>query len=230
MFAHFERHRAGRAGWLRAAVLGADDGLVSIAALLVGVAASGASRNTILTSGFAALSAGAMAMALGEYVSVSAQADVEKADRLREQRELATAPQAELRELTAIYQERGLPPALATEVAAALHAHDPLTTHLRDELGHTEVSSARPLQAAVASGASFAAGTVVPLVAAAASPAPARSLLIGAVTLTALAALGAAGAGLGGAPRTRGALRVGIGGALALAVTYGVGSLFGAAG
>jgi len=210
-------------------VLGADDGLVSTAALLVGVAASGASKNAILTAGIAALSAGAMAMAIGEYVSVSAQADTESADRRREEGELAAHPHAELRELTLIYEKRGLPPELAAEVAVALQDKDPLGAHLRDELGHTEAGAARPLQAAIASAASFAAGAIIPLLTAALSPAGPRSIVIAAVTLVALCALGVLGATLGGAPRTRAALRVGIGGALALGVTYGIGALFGAA-
>jgi len=210
-------------------VLGADDGLVSTAALLVGVAASGASRNGILTAGVAALSAGAMAMAIGEYVSVSAQADTENADRRRETEELAADPQAELHELTAIYEERGLPFELASEVAAVLHAKDPLAAHLRDELGHTEAGAARPLQAAVASAASFAVGAAVPLLAAALASSGIRTVVIAAVTLVALCVLGVVGAALGSAPRVRGALRVGVGGALALAVTYGIGALFGSA-
>ena len=229
MLPHFEQHRSGRTGWLRAAVLGADDGLVSTAALLVGVAASGASRNEILTAGVAALSAGAMAMAIGEYVSVSAQSDTETADRRREATELAADPQSELLELIAIYERRGLPPELASEVAAVLQEKDPLASHLRDELGHTEASAARPLQAAVASAASFAAGAMIPLLTAALTPAGPRTTVIAAVTLLALCVLGVVGAGLGGAPRLRAALRVGIGGALALAVTYGIGALFGSA-
>lgn len=227
---HAERHRSGRSAWLRAAVLGADDGLVSTAALLVGVVASGASRNAVLTAGVAALSAGAMAMAIGEYVSVSAQADTETADRRREGLELEANPESELGELTAIYERRGLPPDLAAKVAAVLQEKDPLAAHLRDELGLTEARGAKPLQAAVASAASFAAGAVVPLVTAALVPAASRTAVIATITLVALVALGIAGAALGGAPRTRGALRVGIGGALALAVTYGIGSLFGAGG
>jgi len=224
---HFERHRSGRSGWLRAAVLGADDGLVSTAALLVGVAASGASRNAILTAGVAALSAGAMAMAIGEYVSVSAQADTESADRRREEAELADDPEAELLELTAIYERRGLAPGLASEVATALQDADPLAAHVRDELGQTPAGTARPFQAAAASAASFAAGAVIPLIVAAVAPSGPRSAVIAAVTLVALCLLGVLGATLGGAPRTRAALRVGIGGALALAVTYGIGALFG---
>jgi VIT1/CCC1 family predicted Fe2+/Mn2+ transporter len=227
MDAHPERHRSSRAAWLRAAVLGADDGLVSTAALLVGVAASGAARNALLVAGIAALTAGAMAMATGEYVSVSAQSDTESADRRREERELATDPDAELAELIAIYQDRGLPQALATEVATTLHASDPLAAHLLDELGQTEGGGARPVQAAVTSAASFAIGAAVPLLAAAVSPATPRSIVIAAVTLVALCILGAVGASLGGASRVRGSLRIGVGGGIAMAVTYGVGALFG---
>ena len=229
MIPHIERHRLERSGWLRAVVLGADDGLVSTAALLVGLVASGSSRNAILTAGIAALTAGAMAMAIGEYVSVSAQADTENADRRREELELAANPEVELEELTTIYRDRGLPSDLAAEVAAALQAHDPLVAHLRDELGHTPAGAARPIQAAVASASSFACGAVVPLLTAVFFGATYRTSAIASITLVAMCALGAIGAGLGGASRTRGALRVGIGGALALAVTYGVGSLFGAA-
>ena len=168
-----------------------------------------------------------MAMAIGEYVSVSAQADTEKSDRRREEAEHATDPESELRELTAIYQERGLPPALAAEVATALHAHDPLGAHLRDELGHTETSTARPLQAAGVSATSFALGALIPLLAAALTSAGARTLVIAGITLLSLCVLGVVGAALGGASRLRGALRVGIGGAVALTVTYGIGALVG---
>lgn len=229
MRSHFEGHRSRRSGWLRAAVLGADDGLVSTAALLVGVAASGATKNSILTAGVAALSAGAMAMALGEYVSVSAQADTETADRNREERELIDNPKAELHELTSIYRERGLSPELAAEVAAALQERDSLTAHLRDELGFSDASRARPIQAAAASAASFAAGAAIPLITAALSASRSRSVVIAGITLGALCILGVVGAAIGGAPRLRGALRVGLGGALALTVTYGVGALFGSA-
>lgn len=226
---HFERHRSQRTGWLRAAILGADDGLVSTAALMLGVAAAGASRAAILTAGLAALTAGAMAMGIGEFVSVSAQADAERADRRREERELAAHPQTELRELTAIYRDRGLPAELATEVARTLHERDPLGAHLRDELGYTAAGAARPVQAALTSAGSFALGAVVPLISAALTRGGARSAVVAAVTLVALSSLGGTGAALGGASRTKGALRVGLGGALALAVTYGVGALFGAA-
>ena len=152
---HLERHTASRAGWLRAAVLGANDGLVSTASLMVGIAASGASTGAVLTAGLAGLAAGSMAMAAGEYVSVSSQVDVEKADRAKEERELATDPENELRELVGIYESRGLPTALAQQVAEALHESGPLEAHLRDELGHSEALAARPLQASVASAVSF---------------------------------------------------------------------------
>ena len=226
---HFERHRSERSGWLRASVLGADDGLVSTAALLVGVAASGSSRGAILTAGVAALSAGAMAMAIGEYVSVSAQADTESGDRRREQEELDVDPQGELLELAAIYEGRGLPSTLALEVATILQKHDPLGAHLRDELGHTQASAARPMQAALASASSFAVGASIPLLAAALSPAGPRTVIIAIVTLVSLCLLGVVGAALGSASRIRGALRVGVGGVLALAVTYGIGAFFGTA-
>lgn len=152
---HSERHRGEHAGWLRAAVLGANDGLVSTASLMVGVAASGAAAGAVLTAGLAGLAAGAMAMAAGEYVSVSSQVDVERGDRAKEERELATDPDAELSELAGIYRDRGLPAELAAQVAVALHDNDPLTAHLRDELGHSEITAARPTQAAMASAASF---------------------------------------------------------------------------
>lgn len=170
VFLHSERHRSGRSGWLRAAVLGADDGLVSTAALLVGLVAAGATRNALLTAGAAALTAGSLAMAIGEYVSVSAQADTEKADRNREKIELDTQPDQELKELVQIYQDRGLPPELATSVSEILHQQDALQAHLRDELGHAEHSMARPLQAASVSAASFGAEAALPLLAAAVSP------------------------------------------------------------
>ena len=210
-------------------MLGADDGLVSTAALLIGVAASGASRNAVLTAGIAALTAGAMAMAIGEWVSVSAQADTEQADRRLEQHELADYPEQELHELISIYRGRGLPDDLATQVATALQAHDPLGSHLRDELGHSSATAARPFQASVASAASFAVGAAVPLVTAALSPAGARTALIATITLVALCALGALGAVLGEARQLRAAVRVGVGGVLAMSVTYGFGALFGAA-
>ena len=160
---HAEAHRGQHAGWLRAAVLGANDGLVSTASLMVGVAASGAAAATVLTAGIAGLAAGSMAMAAGEYVSVSSQVDVERGDRAKEQRELAADPHAELAELAGIYRDRGLPDDLANQVAQALHAADPLAAHLRDELGHSQLTAARPLQAAAASAASFLIGGLLPL-------------------------------------------------------------------
>jgi VIT1/CCC1 family predicted Fe2+/Mn2+ transporter len=226
---HFETHRSGRSGWLRAAVLGADDGLVSTAALLVGLVAAGAARSALITAGVAALTAGASAMAIGEYVSVSAQADAERADTRREEAELLADPESELAELVRIYEERGLDPQLAESVAEALHRTDPLQAHLRDELGHAERSRARPAQAAGVSAASFALGSLIPLLTAILAPAGARTLAIAAVTIVSMCALGAVGARLGGAPPLRGALRVGIGGSAALAITYGVGLALGAA-
>src|ERR1039458_4163668 len=159
---HVERHGAGRAGWLRAAVLGANDGLVSTASLMVGVAASGTATATVVTAGLAGLAAGSMAMAAGEYVSVSSQVDVERADEALEERELTANPEGELAELTGIYESRGVPAELARQVAAALHDNDPLQAHLRDELGHSDATAARPLQASVASAVSFLTGGLVP--------------------------------------------------------------------
>jgi VIT1/CCC1 family predicted Fe2+/Mn2+ transporter len=229
MHVHLERHRSGRSGWLRAAVLGADDGILSTASLMIGVTASGAARNGVLTAGTAGLTAGALAMAIGEYVSVSSQADTEAADLRRETDELAADPASELAELTRIYTRRGLSPALAAQVAAELTKGDSLAAHRRDELGQTDASLARPNQAAVASAAAFATGAMVPLVAAVVAPAGARAAVIAAAALVALIALGAAGAAAGGARLGRGALRVAIGGAIAMTITYGVGHLFGAA-
>jgi VIT1/CCC1 family predicted Fe2+/Mn2+ transporter len=229
MALHDESHRSDRAGWLRAAVLGADDGLVSTAALLVGLIAAGASKNTLLTSGVAALCAGALAMAIGEYVSVSAQADAEKADVRKETRELADDPERELEELATIYEHRGLSAELAMTVATYLHEHDALGAHLRDELGHDERTRARPSQAAGVSAASFAAGAVLPLVAIVAATVSFRTPILVAITIISMCLLGAVGATLGGAPALRGALRVGIGGCLALAITYGVGLALGTA-
>lgn len=224
---HFERHRGGRAGWLRAAVLGADDGILSTASLMLGVAGSGAGRAAVLTAGIAGLTAGAAAMAIGEYVSVSSQSDAEGADRAREAKELAEQPGAELAELRRIYIRRGLPEGLAAEVADALHAADPLGAHLRDELGQTPASRARPAQASAVSAASFGVGAAVPVVAAALAATGARSLVVALAGLVALAVLGAVGARLGGAKVGRGMARVGVGGALAMAITYGIGQLLG---
>lgn len=225
---HPERHRTDRMGWLRAAVLGANDGIVSTASLLVGVAAAQSAKPDMLVTGVAALVAGAMAMAAGEYVSVSSQADTERADLDRERRELASASNHELTELAGIYVARGLEPTLAEVVARQLTAKDALGAHARDELGISGVASARPVQAALASSASFAAGAALPLVTVMLMP---RSFIVVGVTATSLiclTALGALAARVGGAPVFRAALRVAAWGALALAVTAGVGALFGA--
>lgn len=223
---HTERHRNSRVGWLRAAVLGANDGIVSTASLILGVAAAHADRGSILVSGAAALVAGAMSMAAGEYVSVHSQSDTERADLAREQVELDASPEAEQRELAHIYVGRGLDPALADTVAAQLMQHDALAAHARDELGLSPGFAARPLQAAVTSAASFTAGAAVPLALAALSPA---SLLVPAVaagSLVLLAGTGALAAYVGGANAWLGAARVGVWGALAMAVTTGVGTAF----
>ena len=222
---HAEAHRGEHAGWLRAAVLGANDGLVSTASLMVGVAASGAAAATVLTAGIAGLAAGSMAMAAGEYVSVSSQVDVERADRAKEQRELATNPQAELAELAGIYRDRGLPDDLAHQVAQALHDADPLGAHLRDELGHSEITAARPVQAAAASAASFLIGGLLPLLGLVAPTPTTKLWLIVAVTLAGLAVAGILGAWIAGTALARPALRVVFGGGLAMLVTALVGQL-----
>lgn len=224
---HKERHLSHRAGWLRAAVLGADDGILSIASLVLGVAAAGLSRSAIVTAGIAGLVAGAMSMAAGEYVSVSSQRDVERADIVRERRELEMSPEEELAELAGIYQGRGLSEALAWDVARELSSGDRLAAHARDELGFELDQLARPRQAALASAISFATGGVVPLVAIALAPASVRVVVAVLVTLVALAALGITGARLGGAPQAPAVVRVMFWGALAMAVTSGVGALFG---
>ncbi|MDT8856677.1 VIT family protein [Paracoccaceae bacterium Fryx2] len=223
-----ELHFIDRVTWLRAAVLGANDGIVSTASLIVGVAAAATGRSEILVAGAAGLAAGALSMAAGEYVSVSSQADTEASDLARERGELATLPAGELAELTAIYESRGVDPALARQVAAQLTAHDALGAHARDELGISEATAARPLLAAVASAAAFALGAALPLGAAVLAPEP--QLVVGVTTLSlgALAVLGALGARAGGAPIGRGVLRVTFWGAIAMAVTALVGSLFGA--
>jgi VIT1/CCC1 family predicted Fe2+/Mn2+ transporter len=226
---HREQHLTSRTGWLRAAVLGANDGIVSTAALIVGVAAAGTEPSTILLSGLAGLVAGAMSMAAGEYVSVHSQADLEKADLKQERDELRDSPEAELRELTNIYVNRGLQPALARQVAEQLTAYDALGAHARDELGIFETMAARPLQAAMASAASFAVGALVPLLLVLILPANRLVLLISVASLVALAALGALAARAGGASMLRGAVRVTFWGALALALTASVGTLFGIA-
>lgn len=223
--AHRETHRAGRAGWLRAAVLGANDGLVSTASIMVGIAAAQAGTSAVLTGGLAGLSAGAMSMAVGEYVSVRSQVDVEQADTAKEARELAESPRAELAELTAIYEARGVPHDLAHDVAIALHEHDPLQAHLRDELGHSEETAARPLQAAAASAAAFLVGGIVPFLGLLATTATTRVWLIVIVTLLGLAAAGSLAAVTAGTALTRPTLRVVLGGALAMAITAGVGQL-----
>ena len=225
---HLERHRTDRIGWLRAAVLGANDGIVSTASLLVGVAAAGAGSSAILMTGVAGLVAGAMSMAAGEYVSVHSQADTEKADLTRERGELAADVQAEQRELKAIYVGRGLEPGLAQQVAEQLMAHDALGAHARDELGISQAFSARPVQAALASAASFAVGAALPLGVAALVPASGLIGWVSGASLIFLAVLGAVAAQAGGAAVMTGAWRVTFWGALAMAATAGVGSLFGA--
>ena len=225
---HPERHRTDRIGWLRAAVLGANDGIVSTASLVVGVAAAGASQHNILVTGVAGLVAGAMSMAAGEYVSVHSQADTEKADLSREQAELQTDPAAERRELTAIYVARGLQPDLAQQVAEQLMTHDALGAHARDELGISGTMSARPVQAALASAASFAVGAALPLAVTALMPLSSLLISVSATSLVFLAALGFSSARAGGASVLTGTWRVTFWGALAMAITAGVGALFGA--
>jgi VIT1/CCC1 family predicted Fe2+/Mn2+ transporter len=222
-----EIHRSGRAGWLRAAVLGSDDAIVSTASLMIGVAASSAPKLAILVAGVAGLVAGAMSMAVGEYVSVSSQRDAEQADIGLEKRELASEPQAELQELALIYVKRGLEPGLAMKVAEQLSAHDRLGAHMRDELGIDQAFLARPLQAAWSFAASFASFAVVPIAALLVAPAALRIPLIAACSLLSLAALGAFGRHLGGAPIARAALRVTLGDALAMTVTAVIGRILG---
>jgi VIT1/CCC1 family predicted Fe2+/Mn2+ transporter len=224
---HFERHRTGQSGWLRAAVLGANDGIVSTASLLVGVAAAGATHGSILLAGVAGLVAGAMSMAAGEYVSVYSQADAENADLRKERQELELEPAAELRELTGIYVLRGVEPQLARQVAEQLTAHDALGAHARDELGISETLRARPVQAALASAAAFAAGAVLPLATAALAPRAGMVFWIAGLSLVFLAALGAFAARVGGASMRVGAWRVAFWSALAMAATAIVGRLFG---
>lgn len=227
--AHAEPHLSGRSGWLRAAVMGANDGILSTASLIAGVAAGSGDKATILLAGLAGLVAGALSMAAGEYVSVSSQADAEKADVERERTELATNPEAELAELTAIYEERGLDPDLADRVARDLTEVDALAAHLRDEIGLTDLSPPRPVQAAIVSAMTFAAGAAVPLAVAWAVPVDGLVLWVAVATLLALGSLGALGATAGGAPRVRAALRVMIWGALAMAATAAIGALVGQA-
>jgi vacuolar iron transporter family protein len=224
-----EAHRSGRVGWLRAAVLGSDDAIVSVSSLMLGVAAAAASKEAILVARVAGLFAGAMSMAVGEYVSVSSQRDAERADVERETRELANDPRAELNELALIYTKRGLEKDLAMKVAEQLSAHDRLGAHLRDELGIHQESLARPLQAAWISAASFACFAMVPIIALLVAPASSRLSAIAVLSLMSLASLGAFGGYLGGAPLGRAAMRVTLGGALAMAVTAGIGGIFGVA-
>jgi VIT1/CCC1 family predicted Fe2+/Mn2+ transporter len=222
-----EVHLSHRSSWLRAAVLGANDGILSTSSLIIGVAASGASRSAIVTAGIAGLVAGALSMAAGEYVSVSSQRDTEEADMRLEERELRSDPEGELRELAQIYERRGLTPQLAAEVARGLSDRDALEAHARDELGLAEERMARPLQAAWASALSFSAGAALPLAAVVVAPAGARVPITVAVTLAALALLGDLGARLGGARRRRATIRVLVWGAIAMAVTAGIGAVVG---
>lgn len=225
---HRERHIGDRVGWLRAAVLGANDGIVSTASLIVGVAAAEAGRSGILVAGVAGLVAGAMSMAAGEYVSVSSQSDAEKADIERERAELAAAPDAELRELSGFYTARGLTPDLADEVARQLTATDALAAHVQDELGISGTSIARPIQAAFASAVSFSIGAAVPLIVAIAAPLLLTLSTVTAAAVLSLAFLGAVGAKVGGAPILKAVLRVTIWGVVAMAITAGIGKMFGA--
>jgi VIT1/CCC1 family predicted Fe2+/Mn2+ transporter len=222
-----EGHRIGRIGWLRAAVLGANDGIVSTASLIVGVAAAGAKPADILIAGAAGLVAGAMSMAAGEYVSVSSQADTEKADLVMERRELKDNPAYELDELTQIYVDRGLDRALAAQVAHQLMARNPLAAHARDELGFSSETRARPLQAAAASAMTFTVGAALPLLAVVLSPANSISAMVPVASLIFLAVLGAFGAQAGGAPILRPTLRVTFWGAIAMALTAGIGMALG---
>ncbi len=226
---HLERHRTHRVGWLRAAVLGANDGIVSTASLILGVAAAGADAKAILVAGVAGLVAGAMSMAAGEYVSVSSQSDTEQADLAREREELASDPEHEHAELTAIYVERGLEPPLAAQVATQLMRHDALCTHARDELGISDSLAARPVQAALASAAMFAVGAILPLVVVWLAPAASILWAVAGSSLLFLALLGAVSGRAGGAPIGKAAARVTFWGALAMALTAGVGALFGVA-
>ncbi len=224
---HIERHRTAHVGWLRAAVLGANDGLISTASLVVGVAASGTERGAILVAGVAGLVAGSMSMAAGEYVSVSSQSDTESADLARERAELATQPAHELEELVGIYQSRGLSPDLAREVAVQLTARDALAVHAREELGITDATAARPLQAALASAAAFAVGAALPVLVATFAPTAWLGQLVIGTALVLLVVLGALAARVGGAPVVRGAFRVALWGALAMGASALVGRLVG---
>ena len=224
---HSETHLVSRIGWLRAAVLGANDGIVSTASLIVGVAAAAATKQPILVAGVAGLVAGAMSMAAGEYVSVSSQADTEAADLARESVELAADPESERQEMAGIYRARGLSEDLALKVSDALMAHDALGAHARDELGLAAMHRARPIQAALTSAATFSIGAAFPLAAAAMLPLGSLVLGVSGSALLFLLLLGAVGAKAGGAPIVKGVMRVGLWGALAMAATYGIGTLFG---
>jgi VIT1/CCC1 family predicted Fe2+/Mn2+ transporter len=226
---HVEAHAIGRIGWLRAAVLGANDGIISTASLMVGVAAATPSSTQVLLTGLAGLVAGAMSMAAGEYVSVSSQADSEASDIARERRELATEPDEERAELANIYVERGLTAALADQVAEQMMAKDALAAHMRDELGLSEMLSARPVQAALTSALTFAAGAALPVLVAVFAPAALVAWLIPLASLCALAILGAVGAAIGGAPALKPTIRVTFWGALAMGATAGIGALIGQA-
>jgi VIT1/CCC1 family predicted Fe2+/Mn2+ transporter len=227
---HREIHKSSRIGWLRAGVMGANDGIVSTASLILGVAAAGTPVSAVLVSGAAGLVAGAMSMAAGEYVSVSSQADTEQADRAKEAGELESNPESELRELTAIYEARGLSRELAAQVAVQLTAHGALDAHLRDELGHTPGTRARPVQAALASAAAFTSGGLVPLLAAWIAGEAHTIAVVATLSLAMLVGLGVLAAVAGGAPVARPTLRVLAWGALAMAITSGVGAAFGAIG
>ncbi|MGM0826215.1 MAG: VIT1/CCC1 transporter family protein [Pseudomonadota bacterium] len=224
---HTEHHRSNRSGWLRAAVMGANDGLVSTSSLILGVAAANTAHSDIMLAGIAGLVAGAMSMAAGEYVSVSSQSDTEHADLALERQALMEHFDAELEELAAIYEARGLTPALATQVAEQLMASDALGAHARDEIGITETSQARPLQAAFSSAVTFTAGALLPLLIAWWAPPSLLILLVALFSLLFLAFLGAAAARVGGAPILKASLRVMFWGALAMALTFGIGRLFG---
>ncbi len=224
---HRERHRTQHIGWLRAAVLGANDGIVSTASLVVGVAASNATHTAVLVAGVAGLVAGAMSMAAGEYVSVSSQSDTEQADIQRERTELAGNEPSERKELAAIYVKRGLDSALANQVAEQLMAKDALAAHARDELGISETISVRPVQAALTSAVTFAVGAALPLLVVVIAPAPSLVLLVAGTSLLFLALLGALAAQTGGASIPKGMVRVTFWGALAMAITAGIGALFG---
>lgn len=224
---HLENHRNDRIGWLRAAVLGANDGIISTACLMLGIAAANAGRSELLVAGVAALVAGAMSMAAGEYVSVSSQSDTEQADLERERAELRDQPLAEHNELASIYVGRGLTPELAKQVAQQLMSHDALSAHARDELGIQDITAARPIQAALTSALTFSAGAALPLITAVIAPPHLLTVLLACTSLFFLVSLGILAAMAGGAPLMRAALRVGFWGALAMGITAGIGQIFG---